>query len=118
MFRSSIFRGTHIGQILKATSHFTSTGEPLFAPPKSIRFRPVKLSKSLEETSIRTDRSGSQARADEETFDGRVLIEPSVSVNIGDKFCFDGQEFIVSEVFPRYTAMDGLLSHYQVDLRL
>lgn len=117
MFKKSLFRGTHTGQLSRA-SGFTSTGEPLVASVGSIRFRPIRLSTNLQETSIRTDRSGSQARADEETFQGRILVEPNADIRIDDRFEYQGKTYRVVEVFPRYTSMDGLLDHYQVDLTL
>jgi hypothetical protein len=69
----------------------------------------------MQPTSIRTDKSGSQGRADESVVQGRLLIENRVEPTGGDLITVRGTTYKILDVFPRFD-MDGLVNHYQVDI--
>lgn len=82
-----------------------------------MRFTLIRLDLSSQPTSIRTDKSGSKARANEEVLNGRVLIHPEVKVSNGCKVNIHDQDYEVVSTLPRYE-MSGILNHYQADIKL
>lgn len=94
---------------------YTVTGEAVLGEPEEFAFSPVYLEMSTGKTSIRTDKSGTQSRAEEELFDGRILIAPDVTLDFDDIVEFKDKKFRVVRIHPRYE-MNHELHHYQVDL--
>lgn len=94
---------------------YTVTGQPKLSKPVEFGFAPVKLDMSIGKTSIRTDKSGSQSRAEEELFDGRILVKPSTVLQFDDIVEIGPKKFKVVTIHPRYE-MNHELHHYQVDL--
>lgn len=75
----------------------------------------MNIERKTQPTSIRTDKSGSQGRADEPVVQGRLLIENRVEPVGGDLIKFRGRTYRVVDVAERFD-MDGLVNHYQVDI--
>lgn len=90
-------------------------GDIQFAKPVRIGVATVRLNSGRQQTSIRTDKSGTQSRAEEVVYDARILIEPDATFSFGDKIDLFGLTYKVEVIFPRYE-MTGILHHYQVDL--
>lgn len=75
----------------------------------------IRIERQTKPTSIRTDKSGSQGRAEEMVVQGRLLLENRVEPINGDLVSFRGKTYKVVDVFPRFD-MDALVNHYQVDV--
>ena len=110
------FRPMHTGTLYRETG-FTETGRPVYSDPVSMRFNVIRLRNQTRETSVRTDQSGSQGRALEDVYDGRILVHPEIEPMMGQVCDIKGVTFKIDEVQPKW-AMDTVLSHYQVDLVL
>lgn len=82
-----------------------------------MRFSVIRIRYQTRTTSVRTDQSGSQGRAEESVYDGRILVHPEVTPETGHKVLVHSVEFTVEEVQPRYD-VNGMLMHWQVDLVL
>jgi hypothetical protein len=114
MLPTSTFIPQMRGYIRSPTGYLT-TGDAVFGRPKSVGLSVVRIEKATQPTSIRTDKSGSQGRADESVVQGRLLIENRVRPANGDLITIHGTSYEVLDVYPRYD-MDGLVNHYQVDI--
>src|SRR5690554_906322 len=99
MFRSPAFFPTNIA-LLRRRTGYTPAGRPQFGSPITIGISPIRIETSLRDTSIRTDKSGSKSRAEEDTFRGRILIEPTVTFAVGDLVEFAGQKMRIVSKFP------------------
>lgn len=109
---------TYQGQttaLLRKASGFDVYGKSRLGQAVVVPCSPIRFEPGMGETSIRTDRSGSQANAFEKTVIGRFLIDPTVTVAVGDQLEFSGVKMRVASVYPRYD-FDGDIHHYQVDL--
>lgn len=113
-FRTTTFRPTAWAVLYPETT-FSVDGRATLGPGVKVGIGPVTLKTTVGPTSIRTDKSGSQSRAEEETYDARLLVHPGVAVKIGDIMEVYGLHYRVQVVFPRYE-MTGNLNHNQVDL--
>lgn len=113
MFKSSSFRPQTRGLLSRQTG-FSVRGQPSFSDAEEVLLAVIRLDFSTERTSIRTDKSGSQARAEENTIKARFLIEPGVKPRTGDRLSVLGYDIRLVSVFPRLDQLGGL-SHYQVD---
>ena len=104
---------------MQQVSSFDVSGREVFAEAVSCAFTPIKMQHTVENTSIRTDVSGSQGSAEEVVPEGRILLDPRVKPNLGAKFSFAGAETFTStvEIVKPIYDMAGLLHHYQVDLK-
>lgn len=87
---------------------------PAFGSWKPFGLSIVKLDLTMQPTSIRTDKSGSKSRADEDHLIGRVLSDTDIPH--GALLRILGQRYRVIGVFPRHD-MDGRINHYQIDLQ-
>lgn len=115
MFRTGTFIPTMRVAHIKRDG-FSETGQPRFVVSKTkLGISPIRLETSVMATSIRTDKSGSKGRAEEEIQQGRVLIHPKAEFQIGDLIEVYGIKWRIQSVYPRHD-MDGRLSHYQVDV--
>lgn len=103
------------GWLYKPSKSYTVTGEAKLTDPVMVRLTPIRLETGFQQTSIRTDKSGSQSRAEESVFQGRVLIHPKYDVKPGDILEVSEIRYKVESIWPRYE-MNGVLHHYQVDL--
>lgn len=93
----------------------TVDGEPVLRQDGVVWFSPVRLDMSIGKSSIRTDKSGTQGRAEEEMFDGRILVHPDYSLKFNDVLEIFDKKFQVVGIYPRFD-MANVLHHYQVDL--
>lgn len=116
MLRTTSFIPTHKGTLYRSVV-FTETGREQYSDPVSLRFSVVRIRTQTRETSVRTDQSGSQGRAAEDVFDGRILCHPELEPMMGQGVKVNGYQYRVDEVQPRYDAA-GNLNHFQVDLVL
>lgn len=114
MFQTSTFIPQLYGQ-LRSPTGYTVTGVPTFGLPRPVGLSVIRDESMSQPTSIRTDKSGSQGRADEVVVKGRLLIENQVVPKIGDLVSFLSNTYRIDRVFPRLD-MDGLVNHYQVDV--
>lgn len=89
-------------------------GRPKLSAGIPIGLAPVTLERKLQQTSIRTDKSGSKSHAEEETTNGRFLLEPIVEPQEGDVLVFEGRSYRLIVVFPQHDML-GTINHYQVD---
>jgi len=96
---------------------FSGTGKEIPSDPIPLRFSVIRLRNQSRETSVRTDQSGSQGRAAEDVYDGRILVHPEVEPQMNQCVKINGREYVIDEVQPRWD-MAGNLNHYQVDLKL
>lgn len=96
---------------------YSETGLSYFDKSVTVRFSYVRFREQLEQTSIRTDKSGSKNRAREVYADLRIMTYPSTKPAFEDEFELDdGTRYKVVSVIPRYE-MSNILNHYQVDLK-
>lgn len=114
MFPTSTFipqmRGT-----LRSPTGYTITGDTQYGLSRKIGLSVVRIERQTQPSSIRTDKSGSQGRADENVVQGRLLIEAKGVPANNDLVTVRGTTYRIVDVFPRYD-MDGLVNHYQVDI--
>src|SRR5680860_267688 len=101
MFLTSTFIPQMQGQI-KSPTGFTATGDATFGRPRSVGLSVVRIERMTQPTSIRTDKSGSQGRADENAVQGRFLLENRERPYGGDLIQVRGVLYEVLDVFPRY----------------
>lgn len=117
MFPTSTFIPQLYGEI-RSASGFTVTGRPNFGSPRPVGLSVVRDEAKSQPTSIRTDKSGSQGRADEVVVKARLLIENLVEPKMGDLISYAigtvKRTYRVDGVYPRLD-MDGLINHFQVD---
>ena len=121
MFASGLFEGIKTGELFTKGESYSSTGSPIFSLAGEIRYTPIRLESMLERTSIRADKSGSKSRAEELTFKGRILVEPtetSKKMSNGSILKVLDDEYRIMDINPLFSAMDGDLHHYMVDLGL
>lgn len=121
MFKSSVFKGTVAGVLFRKGLGYTSTGDPIFGALGKFRFTPITSKTQSEETSIRTDKSGSKSRADEGVAYFRIQIEPSKigkSIKIGDRVDLLGASYKVASITPVFNIMDAIADHILADLKL
>jgi phytoene dehydrogenase-like protein len=114
---SPLFIPTHSGLLYKVIG-FNARGKEIKSLAQIAPYTPIRIKTGIEVTSIRTDKSASQSRAEEAIFDGRVLVSSFVTPVEGGRFAEQsGKEYkieVVQEIFD----MNGQLDHYQVDLSL
>lgn len=100
---------------------FTDTGREVVSDPVTMRYSVVRIRTQTRATSVRTDQSGSQGRANEDVFDGRILVHPDVTPEMGRQVQLligrNWYTYTIDEVQPRFDA-SGALNHWQVDLTL
>lgn len=116
MLRTTTFLPTHKGQLFQ-TVEYTGSGREVSTNPVPIRFSVVRIRYQTRTTSVRTDQSGSQGRAEQDVYDGRILLHPEVTPETGQQAVIDGHKFTIDEVQPRYDMAQNL-NHWQVDLKL
>lgn len=114
MFKTSTFRPI-ASALHRSVTGFDATGRPILDDGRKVGFSPIKIDHSVRQTSIRTDKSASKSRADEDVVDARLLVEPRAQLALGDILEFNGAQYRVVTIFPRYD-MSGIVDHYQVDL--
>lgn len=108
------FRPLAKAKLYRSTG-YTIDGTVELGTPVEIGIAPVRLNSSVSQTSIRTDKSGSKARAEEVSYDARILIVPDAEFTHGDIIELFGLNYRIEVIFPRHE-MTGQLNHYQVDL--
>ena len=105
--------------IAKATLYkvdgYTIDGAVNLADPVEVGISPVYLRSGIQQTSIRTDKSGTQSHAEESVSDARILMSPNEDLDYGDIMEVFGLKYRINIIFPRYE-MTGDLNHLQVDL--
>lgn len=111
MFASSSFIPVMTGQF-RRTDGYDRFGTAAYTDWESVGLSVVKLDLTMQPTSIRTDKSGSKSRAEEDHLIGRVLADKDIPH--GSILKFAGREFRVVGVFPRYD-MDARINHWQID---
>ena len=114
--KRSTFSPTFRGQLYTVV-RFTDTGRTIPSKPVAVRYSVVRIRYQSRTTSVRTDQSGSQGRAEEELFDARLLMESKIEPDLGMQIKLGQHWFTVQEVQPRYDAV-GYFNHWQVDLNL
>lgn len=114
--RTTNFIPKHQGTLYTGVS-YTDTGDELPANPVRMRFSVVRIRTATRDTSIRTDKSGSQSRAEETFYDGRILVYPDITPENDQVVSVLGVTYRINEVQPKFDAL-GNLNHYQVDLTL
>ena len=116
MYKSSSFRPLHTGYLSKPTG-YDSKGNAVYGVETPARFSIVKYKQVVEPTSIRTDKSGSKSRAEEQTYDIQLMVDPKVKISANGRYRVFNNTYRVIKVFPRYD-MAGMLHHHQVDLMI
>lgn len=89
-------------------------GKKIYGPGKVVGVGVVKLERSSNKTSVRTDSSASRGSAQEILADARLLFLSHVILQPGDKIEILGFKLTVVSVFPRH-AVTGRFDHWQVD---
>lgn len=102
--------------VLYTGQTFNGRGKEIPSNPVLMRYTPVRVRNNITKTSIRTDKSASQGRAEELEFDGRILVHPEVTPIEGQKCALQNGEEYVMEVVQEVYDSPGQLDHYQVDL--
>jgi hypothetical protein len=92
-------------------------GVRIYGPYTTVPFAIVKLERSSEKTSVRTDSSASRGSAQEILADARFLFPKNVIVQEGDRVEFGDFKLTVVSVWPRYR-VTGELDHWQVDCNI
>ncbi len=122
----STFIPHHKGVLFRVVE-YSVTGSETPSDPVNIKYSVVFLRRKTRSTSVRTDQSGTQGRAEEEVFDGRILVaawaqqpdgkQIELEPLEGGRIELNGRWYTVQEVQPRYGSF-GLLDHWQLDLEL
>ena len=112
--RTTTFRPT-AKAVLYAETGYSVDGRASLGMGVQVGIGPIKTAANMKPTSVRTDTSGTQSRAEEVTYDARILVHPSAALKLGDVMEVFGNHYRIAEIFPRYE-MTGSLNHYQVDL--
>lgn len=94
---------------------FDLYGQAVFGPRIPTMCAVVKLVKSSQHTTVRTDSGGTHGRADEFVADAKILLPPGTQIDIGDRIDMaDGFVSIEAKsIQPRYTAL-GRLDHLEI----
>ena len=92
-------------------------GKRTYGTPETVPFAIVKLERSSEKTSVRTDSSASRGSAQEILADARFLFPKNVTLQEGDLIEFGDFKLTVVSVWPRYR-VTGELDHWQVDCNI
>lgn len=78
----------------------------------------VNLDIGADKTVVRADSSASRGSADEKSAQrAKILIANYVTVEIGDRFEFDGLAFVVKSKHVRRSIM-GAVDHFECDMEL
>ena len=103
-----------VGKLFKVTGT-NSTGDPILDDGVSVGFSAVRSERVVQQTSVRTDKSGSNASAEEVVYIYRILVEPKANPEEGDIMEIEGRLMRIESSWPR-RSMSRLLVHHQVDL--
>lgn len=76
----------------------------------------VHLNKVIQQTTVRTDSSGSQGSADEYVSQSKILFPPNVTIQAGWRFELAGIALRIMSVEPRFN-IRGAIDHYEADLQ-
>lgn len=101
--------------LLYTNTAYTETGRTQPTMPIPMRYSVVRLRYQSKRTSVRTDMSGTQGRAEEQMYDARLLVHPEITPELGQAVHMIGKWFEIQEVQPKYS-LEGFLNHWQVDL--
>ena len=88
-------------------------GQPKFTVAGRERVCPVMLQFTDQQTTVRTDSSGSHGSARETIAKVRILAVPKTKIQKGDVLGIHGQKVVVTLMHPRYT-VTGVLDHYEL----
>jgi hypothetical protein len=112
-----MFLPTLKGTLYKGLT-FNARGKETPSNPVPIRYTAIRTKLDVNLTSIRTDKSASQGRAEELVYDGRILVHPEVKPEEGQIVTLvDGKTYTI-EVVQDIRESIGTIDHYQVDLLL
>lgn len=102
------------------TTAYDRYGQPIHSETeRETRCAIIRLTSSVDTTSVRTDSSASRGRAEEVVYDVRLLMAPRESVKRGDLVTvrLKGAEALTVEVMEVHPRADvaGRLHHIEVD---
>lgn len=87
-----------------------------FMPATQCPFGPVNLIIKDLKTTVRADSSASRGAADETTSTAKILVPAAVTINRGDKFSFQGQDYRVTTIHNRFSVF-GEFDHQECDMQ-
>lgn len=116
MCAMSAFIPTSIGFLKRAAADFTVTGSRLYDDPVKVGLSVVRVTDDAQQTSVRADKSGTKAYADENVEQGRALIHPRIVPKVDDLLIIAGDTYEIKGVRPVWD-MHGFIDHYQTELQ-
>ncbi|QNH71718.1 hypothetical protein V1VFAS_072 [Rhizobium phage V1VFA-S] len=112
-----MFEPNVVGKLLRVTGRDVHA-RPTYSEPVDCPCGIVNLDISSDKTVVRADSSASRGSADEKSAQrGKILIASYVTVNIGDRFEFDGMAFEIKSKHVRRSVM-GAVDHFECDMEL
>lgn len=111
----SAFIPTTNGYLRRASEQFTASGLRSYSDPIPVGLSVIKVSQSIDQTSVRADKSGTKSFADESLGQGRALLEIYAVPKPDDLLQIGAVTFEIAGVRPVYD-MYGEVDHYQVEL--
>lgn len=88
-----------------------------FGAAREISVAVVRLITSAQKTTVRADSSASRGSAEETVVQGIMLVDKAVAMNRGDRLTFNGIQYRIFSIHPRYTVA-GALDHFQIELEI
>lgn len=102
-------------RLYRALSTYDHTGRRQISDtPVDTKCAAVRFGASVETTSVRTDSTASQGRAEQVVYDAVLLFRTSEQVKNGDVVELYGQRYRIARVQPRPNVM-GALHHVQAE---
>lgn len=107
-----MFQPNLVGKLSRLTGRDVHARE-LYSDPVDCPFGVVNLEVGSQKTSVRADSSASRGAADEIAAKrAKILVAPYVTIEVGDKFQFDGMNFRISSKHTRRSVI-GVVDHFE-----
>lgn len=111
------FTPNRVGELRRLQEH-DIYGQAVLGDPVKCAFAVVNAKRKSLKTSVRADSSASRGNADEVTTDlGCILVPSYQSIEIGDHFSFDEDEYVVVSKHVR-RSVTGKIDHYECDIEV
>lgn len=112
-----MFQPNLVGKLSRLAARDVHARE-IWSDPVDCPFGAVNLDVGSQKTSVRADSSASRGAADEiATMRAKILIAPFVTVEIGDRFQFDGMTFKITTKHTR-RSVTGTVDHFECAMEI
>lgn len=112
-----MFEPNSVGRLSRLTGRDVHS-RAIYAATTDCPFAPVNMLIDAQKTSVRADSSASRGSADEmAAMRAKILVASYVTIDIGDRFEFDGQIFRIKAKHTR-RSVSGEIDHFECDMEL